>query len=209
MAFAAAGPRISLQGLITMRKSLLVGILALLAVGPAGAMPLTGQSVSASFTPQSGWTTTTQFTSPAVVGPGVEFTGQVKDVFNQLWNISLDVGADTFTVVLNSPNPNANVAAGPYAIKLDVTGMTGLQAVSLSNFWCAPANTFPCITSGGNPAIRGLTSNSTSLSVQFQVLLPGERYVFGVPEPASLALMLGGFVSVVSVRRRKKAAQRS
>lgn len=203
MAIAIACPCDLLQGQITMRKFMLVGILALLAAGPAGAMPLTGQTVSASFTTQSGWTTTAPFTSPAVVGSGVEFTGQAVDPFHQIWNIALDVGADTFTVTFNSPGPYGNVAAWPYAIQLDVTGMTGLQAVSLYSYWCSPANTFPCIT--GSPVLKNLTSNSTSFSVQFGYLLTGDHYVFGVPEPASLAMLLGGFVSVVSLRRRKKA----
>lgn len=186
-----------------MRKSILVGLFALLAAGPAGAMPLTGQSVSASFTPQPGWTTITQFTSPAVAGSGVEFTGQAQDPFNQIWNLSLDVGADTFTVVFTSPNPAANIGGFPWAMTVNVSGLTGLPAVSLDSYWCTPANVFPCI--GGAPELGALTSNSTSFSVQFGLLLTGDHYVFGVPEPASLAVMLGGLVGVVSRRRRKKA----
>src|SRR5262245_38210844 len=66
----------------------------------ANAAPiLTGDSVQATLTASAG-TVLTQFTSPAIVGSGTEFTGFFVDgsKVGALWTVVVDISASSFSI---------------------------------------------------------------------------------------------------------------
>ena len=196
-----------------MRKSLLGALLAgatLVAPFVAHAS-LIGQTITGSLATNQG-AVSTQFISPTVVGPGPEFVGQYTDVFAQVWQYTVDVGADTITVGILSTNnsDNGNEGSSPL-VDISLGGFTGLGPMGLQSYNCVSAG-FSCGSFGPGPSVARLFSDGTSFSVGFDIVRSGETYVFGaplagVPEPATWALMLAGFgLAGVALRRRAALA---
>lgn len=189
-----------------------VGVVALSA-SPARALDLTGQSVCAT------WGTTarfaedpqTPFVCNAVVGPGTEFTGGFVDVFDHEWSIGLDVFATGFALYINEiTEPNFGNVRSTSALSIELTGLSGIGAISLSAYTCAPANQFSCTTFDGGPSITTLTSDATSAFVDLNTIRSGETYVFSlsdgvvVPEPTSAAMIFAGLALLGLAGRSRK-----
>jgi hypothetical protein len=197
-----------------MRKSAICLLFAgtMLAAPMAANASLIGQTVNGSLATNQG-PISTQFTSPAVVGPGAEFFGQYTDVFSQVWGYTVDIGADTITVgILSSNNPdNGNEGSNPL-VDISLSGFTGLGPMGLQSYSCVSGGG-SCGAFGPGPSVARLFSDGTSFSVGFDVVRSGETYVFGpallgVPEPGVWALMLGGFgLAGVALRRRSGLAR--
>ena len=197
-----------------MHKSLVVALLAgsLLAAPMAANASLIGQSISGTLATNQA-PVSTQFVSPAVVGAGPEFFGSFTDVFEQAWDFTVDVGADTITVgILSSSRPDGgNVGSSPL-VDISLTGFTGLGTMNLQSYTCDVSGN-ACGAQGFGPTVSRLASDANSFNVGFDIIRTGETYVFGpsldnggVPEPATWALMLGGFgLAGAALRARRRA----
>lgn len=179
---------------------------------PAMALDLTGQSVSASFALQVSASNIVPFTSPAVVGPGVEFTGGFRDVFGQDWSLALDVFATGFSLSWTGTDLGNLSGLAPEPFLFTLSGLSGIGPVSLVSYACEPAGQFPCTAFSGGPSLTSLTSDATSATVVLNVIRSGETYVFSlgnagvIPEPATWAMLIAGFGLVgASLRRRRLA----
>jgi hypothetical protein len=176
--------------------------------GVAHAATFTGQSVNGTITsPGGAFTTIVPFTSPAIVGPGIEFTSNSTDVFNQVWNVTADFSATALTIKFLTPaSVNGNISNGTGVVDLAFSGFSGVTPLAFKSYNCTPAG-FACSTFSGGPNSTIVTSTASAFDVKFGVLRTGETYVFGVvPEPASWALMLVGFGLVgIALRRRQPA----
>ena len=132
----------------------------------------------------------------------------MQDVFNQVWDVHVDVLPTSFVVSFTTPaNPDGNVGSTP-VLGIDLSGFTGAPAFSLINYSCAPAGSFACTSFGAGPHINSLSSSSTDFNVDFYALENGETYTFGaaVPEPSTWALMLLGFGGLgLATRARRRA----
>ena len=149
------------------------------------------------------------FVSPAIVGPGIEFTSTTGvDVFGQTWVINVDVGSDNFLVSFSSNNgANISSLAGPYFTielgNLDWNGGPGgITGVSLANVSGVP------FWGDGHTGLSWMTD---SISVAFNSLENGASYLFDVqgvrqvPEPGTLGLLGLGLAGLGFARRRKAA----
>jgi len=168
------------------------------------AYTLVGQTISGSFSTNQTPGVITQFTSP-IVAPG-DFSGVMQDVFSQVWDINVDVLANSITVGFTSANPDANVASSPL-IDIDLSGFTGLPPLVLTGYTCVPPGSFACGAFGPGPSVARLTSTPTTFDVGFDIMREGETYTFGfggVPEPATWGLMLIGFGLVGGVARARR-----
>jgi len=193
-----------------MRKSVGIALFAsfVLAVPMAANASLTGQLISGTLSTNQG-PISNQFVSPVVVGAGPEFVGEFTDVFNQVWDYTVDIGANTITVGITSPsNPDyGNLGSSPL-VDISLTGFTGLGAMNLISYNCVSAG-LSCSAFGPGPSVARLSSDASSFSVGYDVVRSGETYVFGaVPEPGAWALMIAGFglIAVVAQRRRSALA---
>jgi hypothetical protein len=192
-----------------MYKALIVALFAgaALAAPMAANASLIGQTINGSLATNQG-AVSTQFTSPAVVGAGPEFFGEYTDVFSQVWDYTVDVGADTITVGIFSPSRagDANESSHPL-VDISLSGFTGLGPMNLQSYTCVSPG-FSCTAFGPGPSVARLFSDSTSFAVGFDTVRSGETYVFGatVPEPGVWALMIAGFgLAGVALRRRSAA----
>ena len=159
----------------------------------AAAGSLIGDSVSAELTSLIvGLPVTEQFISPAVVGPGVEFTG-VRAGGPSVFTV--DVDASAFTIEMPSGISEGN-GTGVIEVTLgDLQFDGGLHSL---NFVYAPD-----YFSGT------LTHTANSVSVIFGTIIEGLPYEFRLaPEPGSTALVLVAIAGLVGVRcwRRGPAA---
>ena len=199
-----------------------LAIFLLCPVGASAAPILTGDSVQATLT--SSGTVVTQFTSPAVVGAGIEFTGALRAPGKAptLYNVVVDIFANGFSIGWTSPTPDAFISGGGILLGLSLSGLnftpTGtITDVNRTGYSCAPASSVVC---GIGPISPGLSFTADSISVAFGTLRAGETYTFDiavaestvpptpVPEPTSLALLGTGFATFIAgrYRRRGKAA---
>lgn len=184
-----------------MMKNTPLALTLYLALGATSAQAgLIGDSVSGILSGgNTGWVLTSQFTSPAIVGAGVEFSGGFSAPFSP-WVISVDVFDTGFSVLVNSatagPVGCLNFCIGVDLSDLDWAGATtGITGVSL--------------VSGNAGAIDSLTFGVNSTSVRFQGLRTG-LYQFSltaddaqVPAPATLALFGLGLAGLGWSRRKK------
>ncbi len=152
------------------------------------------------------------------VGDGVDFTAVASDTFGQIWDFSLDVFGDGFTVswTERTRNGDGNINDGDDMIRislsdLDWVGMVGeIVDVILVDYSCEPMDSFACGTFGSGPNLTAIAFGTDWLSVDFQTLRHGESYTFGieathVPEPSAIALLGIGLLGMGMARRRRKA----
>jgi hypothetical protein len=177
----------------------------LLVLGTVGAhaASFTGQTIDGVLTSTISNTpgVTTQFTSP-IVAPGA-FDGVMQDIFAQIWNVNVQVLSTEVIIDWTANDSEPNLAGPNDLLGVDLSGYTNGPVLELKSYSC----TFPgsnCTVGGPGPSISGLTSTPTSFDVSFNVLRGGETYVFGVPEPATWAMMLLGFAGLgyAGYRRR-------
>lgn len=170
----------------------------------------TGLLVSGSFATNQ--TLLTQFVSPQVVGPATEFSGTMRDAFNQNWTISVDVADDYFSVSFLTPgNANGNVRSSAL-MSISLSGLTNAASLALQSYNCTPSGGFPCTTMTPlGPNVTSLNATNTTATVTFDTMRTSEVYRFGVnaaavPEPAAWALMMVGFGVLGAALRRRAPA---
>lgn len=150
-----------------------------------------------------------------IVGPGVEFSATATDVFNQVWDFSLDVQSDGFTVgwTERTRDGDGNITDGDDMIRialsdLDWVGMMGeIVGVTLDDYSCVSPG-FSCATFGGGPSVTAIEWGVDWLYVDFNTLRHGELYSFNidaihVPEPGTLALLGIGLFGMGLAKRKK------
>lgn len=179
---------------------------------PASANPiLTGDSIQGALSTNQG-PVDTQFTSPAVVGSGTEFSGSFTDYFSQIWNIFVDIGQSSFTVGIVGSTDRANIASSASNLleivlsDLDFTPSTIISSVVNSGYNCISSD-YSCTAQGNGPNISGLSFTADSIDVSFNLLRSGETYTFDinpttVPEPNTIALLGIGLIGI-GIGRRK------
>jgi len=173
---------------------------------------LIGTSLCATITPGTGFTVPTQFTSPATVGPGVEFTGTLHSTnFNEDFNISADFTATDLTVIFTSPNPAANIQSitSNTLVALTFQGFPPTFG-GFANFTyaCNPSLGTSCIFAS-NGYYQGSVSGG-SITYDFKNLFSGDTYRFynppstsPVPEPSTFAMLGTGLLGAAGAFRRR------
>jgi hypothetical protein len=193
--------------------ALVAACCAIFAAAPAAATNITGQSATAAFNSGALASFGSQFTSPAVIGPGTEFTGSFVDVFGQNWGIGLDMTGAGFTLTIGESTLNGvgNIRSTGNALAINITGLSGLAGTTLASYACASAGP-SCSAFGGGSALTSLTSTADSIALNLGVIRDGETYVFAlsaVPEPASWAMLIAGFGLTGAAMRRRRPAMAS
>lgn len=202
-----------------LRGAVLLAALMLRPLNASAAPILLGDSVEGTLS--AAGTIVTQFTSPAVVGAGVEFTGAVRDPGKSgtLWNVSVDISATSFTIGWTS-HPEAFIASFGSLLTLSLSGLDFTPAglitgVTRTGYSCAAPGV---VCDHGAAADANLSFTDHSISVDFFVLRQGETYTFDiataestaptpVPEPTSLALLGTGFATFIAGRYRRGRAK--
>ncbi len=134
----------------------------------------------------------------AAVSNGIEFSASFDDVFNNHWNLSLDL-QDDYRVVMRttSPNPNANIGSGNfirwhlYGFDVPVQNVTKVAV---------PRDDRSTVTFDANEiwiAFNGLAAWSPYDSYTFQIV--------PVPEPSVVCFLAvgGGLYALICPLRRK------
>jgi hypothetical protein len=200
-----------------LRGVLALAVSMLCPLSTSAAPILVGDSVQATLTTSG--TLVTPFTSPAVVGDGVEFTGAIRTPgkVSYLFDVVVDIGASGFSIGWTSPNPYAFL--GGTTLGLSLSGLNFTQAATITGvtrtgYTCMPPNSFVC--DGAGPAGPTLSFTGDSINLAFSLLRHGETYTFDlattepvatpVPEPTSLALLGTGFATFIVGRYRRRAA---
>jgi hypothetical protein len=199
-----------------LRAAIVCTVLMLRPLSASAAPILLGDSVQATLNTPG--TIVTQFTSPAVVGSGVEFTGAVRDPgkTGTLWNVTVDISATSFTIGFTS-FPDAFIASFGPLLTLSLSGLDFTPAglvtgVTRTGYSCAAPGV---VCDNGAPADANLSFTDHSLSVDFFAFRHGETYTFDiaasepvaptpVPEPTSLALLGSGFATFIAGRDRQR-----
>ena len=209
-----------------LKNLLLRSFIALLSIFAANAVhaTLVGDTVTGSLTNKyPSWTSVpTPMNPSAVVGSGTEFNGQwkyeVPDFFSFVWDVSVDLGATSFTVSIHDKNnPGANV----YAYD------SPLFAIDLGSLNLGSPITGVNLTSGtsqfGNLTFVSWDFTADSIALTwYDIPSPSQSYGTGfwtfdivtgndsagatVPEPDTLVLMGLALLSLGVLRSRQKKA---
>jgi len=177
----------------------------------AKADDLTGASLTGVITGESNTKVTTQFTSPAVVGPTVEFTGDIhENFFDEDYKISADFGSDDLTVVFSSADPDSNIQSQDDLLSLSFSAFplsfSGFNTVSYS---CDSSLGTHC--SDAASGLSSATYSGSTLALSFDTIDSGNTYVFSsrstapAPEPSTFVFLGTGALSLGGVLRRRLA----
>ena len=124
-----------------LRATIVVAVLMMRPPTASAAPVLLGDSVQGEL---YGPAVATQFTSPAVVGDGVEFTGGVvKTNSKAFWKVSVDIGASSFTIgwthiAVLDVDFNPEAAIGLSLSGLDFTPAGTITGVTRTGYSCSP-----------------------------------------------------------------------
>lgn len=179
---------------------------------PAKADTLTGDTVFGTLTILGGVDFISPFTSPAVVGPGVEFTGVLHSSGVLLtWDVGVDLSANGFTVAISYPFRDDGTIYGGPIYEITLSGLPSfVQGFTLTSYTCDTSVNPGCVPGGGNGLMSNTFSNS-AVTLDFNTLGVGQTYTFAdvtapvaTPEPSTLALFGTGCLSMLGVFRLKR-----
>lgn len=186
----------------------------LVTAAPAAAINLTGQTVSASyFTGVFSPTNIVPFTTPAVVGPGVEFVStHNSNIYSGLFTYIVDVNSTGFDLNIGLTLNGGNLSTfGRTYFQLDLTGLSGLSPLRLVGYSCT--SQFSCPQAGNETNyVESFYSDATSVRIKLYgirnetyrfSLAPVEPVAGGVPEPASWAMLVSGFMLTGGMMRQR------
>ncbi len=201
----------------------------LLAALPAAHAGLVGDAVTGSLaTAPNNWGVVTQtFGATATVGAGTEFTGQWTfapgGVTSEVWDISVDIGADTLTVSVFENSPGSNnlymydgtmfsLALGDLDFGTPITGLsliagtTGFTAGFNGVFYSDTSTVVDADSVGisfHNLRFGGGDTGPNGGSWTWRILPSGDNTpTNGVPEPGSAALAGLALLGLAWSRRR-------
>jgi len=150
-----------------------------------------------------------------IVGNDIDFQATATDPFGQIWDFSLDIFDNGFTVDFTERTRTifANISGASDLIRITLNDLDWLGTpeeivnVTLDNYACLGVGNCTFKVNDSNTAIGW---DSDSLYVEFSGLLSDEQYTFAidtvpvdVPEPSILTLLGLGLVGMCATRRKR------
>jgi hypothetical protein len=127
------------------------------------------QGLLVNTSPSAGTSILTQFSPTAIVGPGVEFSGQWQwTAIPIVFNISVDLDASSFTVTTNSTNPATSI------------GSSDVVAIVLSDLDLGGPITGVSQTGGPTDHVKTISFTANSITVNFSGLGNPASYTFTI-----------------------------